>query len=433
MHKRDYFLAALRNGAYRYKHWAFTCFSLVQEDDPSNREQENYEYRLYRNENGFYFRDPQNNHEITWLEGVNPTMPAFAFREEIVLGVKDIPNLNSNVTSTYGNLFVNQMVLVWPFGDKIPYMEGRITATAIEKIIEARIKDDPAEGAALDPKAIYVSEYKKYNEAIFALAGFTQLCVPSATPRTMTTDPQVAVRRKELLEKYKDKLHDPVIQAEIDSELIAIDREWIKNDPDGGFYHKAKSFNVVRKKVFLLQGASEGFGVKGELIPVSLNDGWDIRHLPAMSNSLREGSYARGSETMLGGEATKFNYRIFQNTTIAEDDCGSRLGLPVLLTKDNLKHYITNSVITKDGVVELTEENARPFQDKVVLVRSPIYCKTAGANFCACCMGRKLAATPNALSTFAADIGSLFMGLFMSKMHGKALLTADYDVMTAIR
>lgn len=434
MHKRDYFIAALRAGSYRWKKWVISCFSVTMKPEASGSVSQDdfYPYQLYHGEEGYYFRDPETQ-EIVWLDGVRVGEAPFHFREEIVLGAGEIPNLKKGLTSNYGNLLFNQLVLCYAFGDKIEYMEGPITVGRVEGIIEGRLQDDPAEGAERDPNAIYVSEYKLFNEAIFSLAGYTQLCVPSATPFTMTTDPRIPARRAELLEKYKDRLHDPVIQAEIDKELIQMDREWIEKDPNKGFYYRPKSFNVVRKKVFLTQGAEQGFGVKGQFIPNSLEDGWDIQHLPAMSNSLRDGSFNRGSQTMLGGEATKFNYRIFQNTSVIEEDCGSTWGLKVTLTKNNIKHFISNFVLTGKGDTEITKENADSFVDKVVRVRSPIYCKTSGANFCAHCMGRKIAATPRAIPTYAADIGSMFLGIFMKAMHGKALVTAQWDPVQAIR
>lgn len=431
MHKRDYFIAALKGGAYRWKKWVISCFSVTM---PSEKEVVvEFPYQLFHNENGHFFHDPENNNEITWLEGTDPKDAPFRFRQEIVLGAGEIPNLKKGITSNYGNLLFNQLVLCYAFGDKIEYLEGEITVKRVEAIIEGRLQDDPAEGVDRDPNAIYVSEYKKFNEAIFSLAGYAQLCVPSATPRTMTTDPRIPARRKELLEQYKDRLHDPVVQAMIDKELIQMDREWIEGDPNKGFYYRDKSFNVVRKKVFLTQGAEQGFGVQGQFIPNSLEDGWDIQHLPAMSNSLRDGSFNRGSQTMLGGEATKFNYRIFQNTSVTEDDCGSTWGLKVSLTKDNIKHYISNYALTGKGDAEITKENAESFIGKTVRVRSPIYCKTSGANFCAHCMGKKISATPRAIPTYAADIGSMFLGIFMKAMHGKALVTAEWDHSHAIR
>ncbi len=431
MHKRDYFLAALKAECYRYKKWVINAFSITTDHDAEPQLPGMYPYQLYRDEISYFFLDTDG--EQVRLEGTHPKEAPFLFREQIVLGVGDVPNLKRNITSTYGNLLFNQMVLCYAFGDKIEYQEGSVSVKKIEKLIEKMLVSDPEPGQTVEPGKITVSEYKLFNDAIFSLAGFTQLCVPSATERTMTTDPRIAERRKELLEKYKDRLHDPVVQAMIDKELIAMDREWINGDPLKGFYYKDKSFNVVRKKIFLLQGAESGFGLQGELIPRSLEEGWDIQYLPAMSNALRDGSYNRGSQTMLGGEATKFNYRIFQNSSVAEEDCGTTLGLEVKLTASNISHYIASYVITPEGPVEITDENKDTFVGKTVRMRSPIYCKTGGVNFCARCMGSRVAATPRAIPTYAADIGSLFMSLFMKAMHGKALVTEEWDPLEAIR
>lgn len=432
MHKRDYFLAALRAGAYRHKAWIIEAFSVVKHEEPAN---DYFPYRLYPvvADGTWYYQNPDNREEKIFVTGIEKDQPPFRFEDDINLAYGDLLNLKKNITSTYGNMLFNAMVLVYAFGEKIPYMEGRITVPAVEKIIEQRLQDDPKPGEKIDPNALYVSEYKRFNEAMFALAGLTQLCVPSATPKTMTTDPRIATRRAELLEEYKDRLHDPVIQAKIDQELIAMDRAWMKGDEGEGFYIKDKSFDVVRKKTMVLQGSVQGFGVKGELVPTSLNEGWDIKHLPAMSNQLRDGSFSRGAETMLGGEATKFNYRIFQNTVISEEDCGSKFGLPVHFDELRGPRFLSSSVITPQGLVEITEENLPKFMGKTVLVRSPIYCKTKGANFCAVCMGRKISSTPTAISTYAADVGSTFLAISMSAMHGKSLKVAKYKLAESIR
>ena len=432
MHKRDYFIAALKAGCFRYKQWVLEAFSITRPRmDGKGRD---FPYALHREADGRYFFDEVGNdsflreNDKIYLEGTFKDEPAFHFRDELVIGVGELPNVRKNITTTYGNALFNQIALVWPFGNKIDYVEGRVSVPQIEKIIEARLVDRPALASEESPNDIYVDEYKRYNEAMFSLAGFTQLCVASATPRTMTTDPQVAIRRAELLEQFKDRLHDPVIQAQIDAELIAIDKAWMKGDPGEGFYLKDKSYSVVRKKLFLLQGAEQGFDVAGDVIPTSLNDGWNIENLPAMGNSLREGSYNRGALTAQGGEATKFNYRIFQNTRVVEFDCESTLGLEVVLTPANAKYYIASSVITPKGSVELTEENLAQFTGKSIRIRSPAFCRSGGASFCATCIGRKIATTPNAVATYAANIGSVFMSIMLKSMHGKSLSVAKFDL-----
>lgn len=427
MHKRDFFIAAMKAGNYRFKRWIIEAFSVTRNSKPWPGGDGDIHFGIHRNEEGLpYFYEGAQDAAV-YIEGVGPNQPIFAFREEVVLGPGDIPNLKKNITSTYGNLLTNWLLLVYPFEAKIEYMEGSIDIPRIEKIIEARKKDLPASGER-DPHGIYVDEYHKFNEAAFALVGYTQLCVPSASARTMTTDPAIAVRRKELMDQYRDRLHDPVVQAKIDAELVAMDKAWIKGDASEGFFIKGKSFDVVRKKLFLYQGKEQGFGTDSPVIETSLSDGWNIDNLPAMGNSLREGSYNRGFMTALGGEATKFNYRIFQNTVVEGDDCGTKVGVPIVIPASDAKYFIASTIITEDmGKVELTEENISKFVGRRVILRSPAYCKTPGINFCATCMGKKIASTPTAISTYAADVGSVFLGTFMKAMHGKSLSVARYD------
>lgn len=433
MHKRDFFIEAMKSEAYRYKRWVLEAFSVTVNKNPWGGGDGDVDFALHRSPEGRVYTYRGSEDVVTYLEGVGVNVPAYAFKEEVVVGPGDIPNLHKNITTTYGNLLVNWLLLVYPFGDKIDYMEGAIDIPRIEKIIEARKKDTPPEGTPRDPKGIYVDEYHKFNEAAFSLAGYTQLCVPSASAKTMTTDPQIAIRRKELMDQYRDRLHDPVIQAKIDAELIAMDKAWIKGDPSEGFFIKGKSFDVVRKKLFLYQGKEQGFGTDSPVIETSLADGWNIDNLPAMGNSLREGSYNRGFMTALGGEATKFNYRIFQNTVVSEEDCGTKVGLPITIGESEAKYFISSTVLTADlGKIELTEENIKDFIGKPIILRSPAYCKTAGINFCATCMGKKIASTPTAISTYAADVGSVFLSTFMKAMHGKSLAVARYDLKARI-
>lgn len=426
MHKRDYFLAAMKAGCYRYKQWVIEAFSITK---PLENDTRPYPYALVPKNGFWYFLNPETN-EMEQVEGTYKDEPAFHFKDELVLAVGDLPNVKKNVTTTYGNVLFNQTVLVYAFGDKVEYMTGPIKVSAVEKIIEKRLQDEPKDGQPRDPNALYVSEYRRFNEAILSLAGYTQLCVPSATPRSLTTDPQIRVRRKELLEEYKDRLHDPVVLAKIDAELVAMDKAWIKGDPAEGFYIKDKSYNVVRKKTFLMQGVEQGFDIKSDVIPQSLDEGWDIKYLPAMGNALREGSYSRGALTALGGEAVKFNYRIFQNSRVTEEDCGSNMGLPVDVTEQTASWYINSTAITDKGQVLITEENLKQFVGKSVKIRSPIYCKTSDANFCATCIGKEIATTPDALGTYSADFGSQMMSRMMSAMHGKALQLSKWKIGT---
>lgn len=444
MHKFDYFLLCMGKEAYRSKGWVISAFSVTVGDGPAGKlflsevEREIDQLRVRRDAFGrAYFLDLTSGAAV-FIEGVLPNEPAFQFKEAVTLTPECAVNLKTTVESTYGAWLFNNILIVYPFGQKIPFSTNGYTISELEKMVEQRLTDNPPAGQEEptgDPLTlpIYVYEYIRYNEAAGSLTGFTQLCVPAATPFTLSIDPAILVRRDELLEQFKDQLHDPVIQARISAELIELDRAWIAKDPDRGFYFRDKSFEVVRKKLFLFQGSETGFDVAGKFIPQSLDEGVQIESIPDLANVQRNGSFSRGAQTALGGEATKFNLRMFQNSQVVPGDCGSRLGKPVTVTKANFPHMVGSYLLTTDGSTVIAETDAAALIGRDVELRSPMFCRSPESNVCSVCVGDRIASTPDAIATYAADIGSIFMASMMSKMHGKALKTANYDFKSSIR
>lgn len=436
MKTADYFLMALNGGAYKKKRWVLSIFSVLIDSKPQG-----WPYEIVRTEKNVFFRDPTDLNVLITLDDAKVGEPVLSLKDRIAVTADQVLNLDHDITTTAGNLLFNYYVLIYSLGRKLPYMEGRVNAKQVEKLIEPRLSSNPENnGADYDPNdlhPIYVSEYKKFNRAMFGLMGFTQLCVPSATPRTMSTDPRIPAIREKLLEQYAGRLHDPAIISLIDQELIKVDKEWMANDPDGGagFYvNENKSYDVVRKKVFLMHGAESGFmeGTDVDFIKNSLNEGWDIEKLPSMVNSLREGSYNRGRDTALGGEAVKFLGRVFQNTVIAEKDCGTKLGWSKTIESGNYQHFVGFYRVTPNGPVLMDEAYAKSQIGKQVIVRSPMLCLTAKTAYCECCMGARNAVNPTSLGLMAADVGSQMMSISMGAMHGKSLKTAPYNFKEAI-
>jgi hypothetical protein len=427
--KRDYFIRALNSGAYKHKEWVIHCFAVISHATESVT---HYPYKLHTTADGaFYFVSDDN--KRVFIEGTFLHTAPFHLMEEIIVGHDEVPNIHQNTVTFYGNLLVNYVCLIYGFGDKVEFVPGPMTVAKMEALIEPRLADTPKGNAPRDPNKLYIDEFKRFNDGISHLTGFSQLCVPSATPKTMTVSPEVIKRRDELFKQYEGQLEDPVIQAHIDKELIQMERDWMKDDPGERFYIKSKSYDVVRKKVFLYYGQESGFGKTGKTITSSLNEGWDINNLPDMANALRNGSYSRGALTALGGVDAKNNYRMFQNTVVAEPDCGSKLGLRLTLTPDMARYFISSYVIEKDGsLVELTEENLPMYTGEPIVLRSVGYCKTANQNLCGVCVGSRIAQTPNAISTYASDIGSKFLLAFLAMMHGKAVKSNKVHYLTEL-
>lgn len=430
MNKRDYFLLSLKAENFLWKRWVLEAFSIFR---PGKTHP--YPYGLFKDaDNRWACYMPDGTAEL--IEDADPERPVFRPLEKLELPAGSLRNQPEAVVTSYGTALVNQLLLVWPFGGKIGYMNGQVSIGAIEKIIEKRWDDEaPQRRDHLEPETqpIRTSEYLRYQMAAGQLPGFSQLCVPSATPKTMTCDPNMIKRRDELLAIHKDELHDPVVVANIMKELTTMDRAWMKGDPGERFYIKGKAYDVVRAKLYIMQGFSTGFGLEPELITTSLAEGWDVKKLPAMINQLRDGSYGRGAQTALGGVEVKNNNRMYQNSVVFKEDCGSQRGLRMRIDKTTQPYLVGHYELIGGQSVLLDEAAVQKKFGEMIVVRSPAYCLTgvgtAGTNnYCRCCMGEGIASTPQALGTYAAAIGSLMMDVFMKLMHGKSLTTADMDL-----
>ena len=433
MLKRDYFLQALSAGAFRYKAWVLHAFSHTR-----LTEADQFAYRLYKGKDHYFFLDPNETGdfpEVT-LEDSDSQYPPFHFRESIELKAGEVPNLDHDITSDYGKLLANWVALVYPLGDKIPYVEGEFKLNDISQQIEKRLTTDPeyqTPKSFISPNPIYVKEFIRYMDALLSLEGYSQLCVPAASPKSLITDPQVAIRRAELVKEYAGQLNDPVVVAKIEAELVAMDKAWIKGDISEGFYRKDKMFESSRKKVHIMQGYSTGFGLEPSTSIKPLSEGWTAEELPGGINSLREGAYGRGKLTALGGAATKTVNRMFQNVSLIEGDCGTQLGWSRTLNSTDVKEFYGYYYFKKDGSTAfLTEDTAKDVIDKPTLFRSPQFCKAKGVNFCRFCVGEINAENENAIGASVASMTSQLVGISLSAAHAVTLKATKYTHEQAI-
>lgn len=429
MNLLSFFKGAVKAERLKEKSWLLRAFSITQKINtlPDNVKP----FDIYHVEDNLVFiGDDQQPVKIEdYVYNKKNPEPAYHVKDVITITTDDLVNVNGSIETTIGNVVANWLLCIYPFGNKIPFIEGRFGIRDVEKYIERLFTDDPVDGV-YDESKIYYDEYTKYRRAAGIIDGLTQICVPSATEKTLTHHPDRDKLRKELIEKYKDKLHDPGTAAKISAELKALDLEWLKGDRAMGFFVNSKSLDVVRMKTHGMIGLEQAFtdvGVEGDYIDRSLSDGWDITKMTAMANSIREGSFDRGAQTALGGEATKFILRVMQNAGIEEKDCGTKLGIDVEVTKQDRDALIGNYHIVDGKIVLITEESFNSLVGKTINMRTTAYCRSKFDNFCETCLGERYASNKTALATAAANVGSTFMLVFMKSMHGVALKTVKYD------
>lgn len=456
MLKRELFLAAMKAGLYKKVDWIISAFALTREA-PDAWQKDPYPYRLVATPTGNFYVDPDTK-ELVMIEDSLPMQAVYRFKEKLVIqstdGVTGLGYARSNpqVVSSYGNCLFNFIVIIHSFGGKMEYDNGDPTTGIIkvgkieERILE-RLADDPKPGEAkpaedgqyvggLMGQPIYMSEYLKFAEGMFFMTNFTQLCTYGATKKVLLPPPGIENFKAQLLEAHKDKLDDKATIAKIDAALIDFDAQYLKGDPAENFLIDDKSRKTVRRKLFLMTGAETGLDentVKATLIQNSLHQGWDITKFPEMNNSLRAGSFDRGSQTQLGGVSVKWLLRASSNMNVTADDCGSRMGNVTLVTAANMHKLVGFSMITQEGSKRIkTRDEAGIYLGKRLMMRSPMYCWLGKTDFCKVCVGERLTVNPDGLSIAVADYGNTFLAIYMKSMHGKNLALATMDLETAI-
>jgi hypothetical protein len=216
--------------------------------------------------------------------------------------------------------------------------------------------------------------------------------------------------------------------------LQKFDKEYMKGDRGNDFLiDTGKSFGIVRARRFGMIGGQKGLTAGDfDIVQNSLDEGWDLSSFVAMNNSSRSGSYDRGADTQLGGESVKWLLRASSNINIlVNQDCGTKLGMPQLITDD--KHNtIGFSVVTEQGAVELTHDNYGEYLGKRVMIRSPMFCTAKYTDICGICAGPRLAAAPTGASNAISQLGNTFMRLKLKSMHGKELKVVDIDLQSVL-
>lgn len=443
MKTRDYFLKGLSQGLHKKRQWMNCLFSIVYN---INEFEQHYDYRLYKDEQGLFFFVPGSGDQKEYLEEYKEDVALLHFRDAITISPGEIDNYKGTgpLETTYGNVFVNHLCLVLPFGDIFEFQTGLFNLGKLEKEILARMIDDPEDNDDPNLKApdgkLYVRQYLMFAEHILTLPAYSDGVVTATTKKSLMASPDRDAIRSKWIADNQHRLTDPAAVAELSTLLKKVDDDYLAGDESEEFYRSKKKLEGARKKVHYMFGGESAFsdGTKVELIAKSLEEGIDMDKLPVMFNSLRAGSYNRGKQTALGGESTKTIYRMVGTARIVEHDCGTHIGIPTVI------HPYLNGSLVGYGMIEngkttvLTAEMLNSLVGKTIEIRGPMSCKTGrdvdkgilgkGKNICAVCAGAALAENPNGIPAAAAGVGGRFLSLFLAKMHATVLRTVEWDM-----
>lgn len=428
MNREQYFLRSMQADAFKHKAWVLRAFSVTKLQTADEYTEVKYPFELFTDGKRYCFKDPDTGH-VSTIADSDIKKPLFAFLDGIDIEPGQVPTVDKKVRVSYGTLLYNYVCLISALGKKVPFQSGLVNLDAVEKIIVSKLVDDVDDPALEETDKIYVREMLKYVEHSVEISGYSQLCVPSATRRSMQPAPGHKEVLARLMAQYKDNLNDPAVIAKIGDEMEKMDREWIAGDPNKGFYQADKSFQIIRKKMFYIFGAARNLTDENvKFIPSSLEEGWDVAFFPELNNQSRNGSHSRGAMTALGGEKVKTTYRALGGAKVAVDDCGARLGIPMVFTAEKLKSKNGRTAIIEGKAIKISIDTINQVKGKFGLLRDPGYCLTGENHFCLACMGDFIKGKETALPSAAAGVSSVLMLTSMKAMHGKALKTTRFEM-----
>lgn len=438
MKRHELLLGGLRAELYKQFDWIVSAFALTRED-PEAYKGDSYVYRIVQTPTGNFCIGQNDPHELILIEDAPAGQPIFTFKEKITVDKTVCQNIREGqIETTIGQLLFNKICVVEAFGDKVPYVTGKVTVSALEALIAEKLVDNPKEGEAANrPDVIYVFEYLAMIDSFSYLERFAQLCAWAATEKTMVAPTGVEAFKKQLLIKYEGKLTDPVELSKYEKELQDFDDAYLKDDPSYGAFTSGKIKNIARKKMFLGLGAEDGFTQTLNVTPVinSLEEGWptEPNQYTAMMNASRAGSFSRGAETVKGGVSAKVMLRAAGNIKIVETDCGTTTGIHRQFDESNIKQIVGREIRIKNEWVKVKNlSDAEHLMGRPLIVRSPMFCKLDGDNLCSHCAGEKLAENKNGVSIALTEISSKIMTALLKAMHGKVLSTAKMNYEKAL-
>lgn len=351
------------------------------------------------------------------------TVPLCTPQDKMLVQPGDIANYpeGSTLDSTIGIFLANYVFLVYPFGDIIPYVNEEFSESKLQDRISRPLLDGVI--TTKDTKDKYINALSLFGQS-------NEIFCPGISEKTISIPDSITQLRERLIAENKEALEagDASVMSDIEQQLIQAYKDHLKGDSSLHFLLKKKYFNVAMKKLFLTQGMVEQFGSPGKFSYVAqpMGSGWKQEDLPTIFNEVRQGSYARAVETADGGVIAKLILRVFQDTRIVIDDCGTKRGEQVNGDKSQLKEFVWNYVVEKDGTnTLLTPEDLDKFVNKDLTIRTPGYCQ-AEEGFCAKCFGKPFEVLgQKAFAPVANDFAKVQTTNALKSMHGKSHSTVD--------
>jgi len=426
----DYLIKAGKLDYLATFQWLMDMFTIIAED---------YEDEFVKVENNvFYVKLPndENKEQIDLFVLDNDYKDAILQPQiKMYLPKDSFPGVKEDIDTTVGRFIANYVLLIRTFKGKIPYINKKFTVSYIENvyIVELLVSDDVKDKY---PDRISIDEYTSFVDSVSYLTRLNKFLVHAGGPKLMKSPDGIDAYKKKLIAEAKKKYGENAMErmdvvGEIDKKLEEYEVDATKDDPTLLLEANGKSKQAL-KKMYAAYGHGGDFlynDGKAHYLENSLEEGWskDKEAIAVLYNDIRFASYSRGAETQKGGYAAKQGLRATADLKIVNEDCKSKVGLPIIITDKNKKQYIGRYVIFNNKTVLVTEENVKQFINKSVMMRSPMFCHT-DTNLCSTCMGDKVKNYENGISVMVINMAGTILNASMKAMHDQSIKLVKLDL-----
>lgn len=401
------------------KDWYIRSFAiLILKDevyDPEDKEQ----YDLITKNDGLYYLDYNEDNKLTPIKILDykPKEPLFAFQDIITVDPTWLPTIKTKQETKIGVLIINALVLYPSLGKKVDYLNKKISFKDIETILlnKLRNKEDATD------KDILVPEMVDCIDRLSFLTNLASIINIGATRKAITRPPGIEQIKKKLLEEYKNDLNNPVKVVELEQRLVAIDNEYLADDPAAKNIFSKKS-KTARKKLYLMYGETKDFvpdpEFKNVVIP-SLSEGVDTspKNFAKYMNDVRGNSYSRGASTALAGYSYKILQRSLSSITVLPTPCNTTKGIVRDIDEGNYK-LLTHRFVKKNGWLLVKDfDEAKKYVGQSVEIRSTMYCTAPGNQLCYACMSDNYKENQGGTVVVGANISASLLTIFLKAMH----------------
>ena len=417
----EYYVRALRDNAILDYGWVLSMFAVLEDYAPVK----NWDIGIV--DGVFAFQLDGEMHSLG-IKHVKNT-PMLKPNEVLKIPADGLINQPQAIDTTFGIAMANQILLCYPFGNSIPYINRTFSIKDVEKIYVPMMVADKD----YKPGSITVSQMKLCKRGCELLGQLTRVLVHSATPKNIVAPTGIDAYKKKVLAQYKKEgkdINDALVMVDFEDKLIKFDENFLKDDPSSGVYVDGKVKYKSRLKVFMSYGIEKGWSSTSDQpsITRSLSEGAisTPEELVILNNTVRTASYSRGTEIILGGVTATLVTRIAAHLSVVMKDCKTKNHLAIRVRPGEQSKYLGRTIIKAGKSVVLTQDNVNSISGETIKLRSVTTC--ANPVICMICAGKAMSERGDSLGLFAFGVSSKIVKSSLASFHGETISSVEMDL-----